>query len=57
MKGLIISSGTIKDYTKLKMKLIIQILYCVLMVIEHLIKLKVVPDLVLGDFDSISNLD
>ncbi len=55
MKGLIISSGTIKDYTKLKNEINnSDFILCADGGIEHLIKLKVVPDLVLGDFDSIS---
>lgn len=57
MKGLIISSGTIKDYSLLN-TLIDENNYivCADGGLDHLILIDKIPNLVLGDFDSISNL-
>lgn len=57
MKGLIISNGTINDYNRLKSEIdASDFVICADGGIEHLIKLKIVPNLVLGDLDSISQL-
>lgn len=55
MKGLIIASGTIDDYNLLE-ELIKEHNYilCVDGGLNHIIELNIVPDLVLGDMDSIS---
>lgn len=57
MKGLIVSSGTIKDYSLLE-NLIDENDYivCADGGIDYLIELNIIPNLILGDLDSISDL-
>ncbi len=57
MRGLIISSGNINDYTLLN-DLIDENDYivCADGGLDHIMKIDKIPDLILGDFDSISDL-
>ncbi len=56
MKGLIISSGDVKDF-KLLNRIVLEHDYivCADGGLDHLIKIDQVPDIVVGDFDSISD--
>lgn len=55
MKGLIISSGTITDYDMLKVVVKeSDFIICADGGMDHIIKINELPDLVLGDLDSIS---
>lgn len=55
MKGLIIASGNITDYTRLVSIIkYSDFVLCADGGMDHLLKINYIPDLVLGDFDSIS---
>jgi thiamine pyrophosphokinase len=55
MKGLIVSSGTITNYNRLKEIISeVDLIVCADGGMEHLLKINKLPDLILGDLDSIS---
>jgi len=55
VKGLIVSNGSIRDYKRLGDAIdYVNFIICADGGLEHLIKIDIVPDLVIGDLDSIS---